>query len=238
MGGYKYNTDLPREGQIRIIMKNFDKMKADGEKLQKENENLKKQLEQKDILYKNMIETYGGKKAANLSNELDKAQIAKDKIALKYKNVLQDNEMLKSKNKELNCQVLELKNQVKELNTFPKRFNALMGLFKDVNFRISNLIDAYNNPEIEKDDMSFDEHKNKSVAVTYQEYSLQQFQKYVRDVMKNYKETGSLRGIATLAKNYGVRSMTKEQFFQFGLHSMANVTDEYLASIFPQTKKR
>ena len=51
------NKDVPREEQLRIVLQNYDRKQEECDALKKENENLKKQLERKDILYKNMVKT-------------------------------------------------------------------------------------------------------------------------------------------------------------------------------------
>ena len=47
----KFNKDLPADMQVKTILQNFDKKQAECDALKKENEELKKKLEQKDILY-------------------------------------------------------------------------------------------------------------------------------------------------------------------------------------------
>ena len=56
----KFNKDLPAHLQVKTIMQNFDKKQAECDALKKENEELKKKLEQKDILYRNMLNRYSG----------------------------------------------------------------------------------------------------------------------------------------------------------------------------------
>ena len=62
------------------------------------------------------------------------------------------------------------------------------------------------------------------------------FVSYVKEVVANFKETGSLRGISTIAREYGVSSLTKEQFFRYGLNNEV-VTDEYIISVYEKAKK-
>ena len=62
------------------------------------------------------------------------------------------------------------------------------------------------------------------------------FISYVKEVVANFKETGSLRGISTIAREYGVSSLTKEQFFRYGLNN-DGVTDEYIISVYEKAKK-
>lgn len=62
------------------------------------------------------------------------------------------------------------------------------------------------------------------------------FVSYVREIIANFKETGSLRGIGMIAREYGVSSLTKEQFFRYGLNNEV-VTDEYIISVYEKAKK-
>lgn len=62
------------------------------------------------------------------------------------------------------------------------------------------------------------------------------FVSYVKEVVANFKETGSLRGISTIAREYGVSSLSKEQFFRYGLNNEV-VTDEYIISVYEKAKK-
>lgn len=232
------NKDLPREEQLKLVLKNYDKKQAECEALKKENAELKKRLEikekhfnekleQKDILYKNMLEHFQSAKADT-----------KENWESKYKEL---KNMYAQRGDKMNKQKVELEKTRRMLD---QARGVLCGAYNKIEDFCTEA--GIGNKAVVKDgDITYETSSaTKEINIvsptptTYQEYSLRQFQKYVREVMKNYKETGSLRGIATLAKDYGVRSMTKEQFFQFGLHNMANVTDEYLASIFPQTKKR
>lgn len=54
----KFNKELPKDLQVKTILQNFDKKQAECDALKKENEELKKKLEQKDILYRNMLNRY------------------------------------------------------------------------------------------------------------------------------------------------------------------------------------
>lgn len=56
--GSKFNKELPRDLQVKTILQNFDKKQAECDALKKENAELKKKLEQKEILYRNMLNRY------------------------------------------------------------------------------------------------------------------------------------------------------------------------------------
>lgn len=57
-----FNKDLSRIDQARIILRNYDKVVEERDKLLKENERLNKLVEQKDVLYRNMLERMEAKK--------------------------------------------------------------------------------------------------------------------------------------------------------------------------------
>ena len=50
------NKDLSPVDQARIILRNYDKVVAERDELKKENERLNMLVEQKDVLYRNMLE--------------------------------------------------------------------------------------------------------------------------------------------------------------------------------------
>ena len=74
---------------------------------------------------------------------------------------------------------------------------------------------------------------NASSSISVRE---QMFVSYIRELITNFKETGSLRGIGIIAREYGVSSLTKEQFFRYGLNN-DGVTDEYIISVYEKAKK-
>lgn len=60
---------------------------------------------------------------------------------------------------------------------------------------------------------------------------------YVRELIESFRKNGSLRGIAMIGREYGVSTLTKEQFFRFGLHEDKEFTDEYLLGLYEKAKK-
>lgn len=226
------NKDLPRDEQLRIVLKNYDKKQAECEALKKENEDLKKRLQQKDIVYKNMLDRFKTNSPNNFETQY--------KELLDAHKALQDDNAVLRRDKEN----LEAENKIlcKENKKIMKGLKGIKGIIRGAGYQIDRMRGLYDDDFVKEDE---DEHEyvqpaNKVTAnaPTYQEWQLLQFCKYIRDLVSNFNKTGSLRGIATLAKEYGVRSLTKEQFFQFGLHNTPNVSDEYLTSIFTQAKKR
>ena len=75
---------------------------------------------------------------------------------------------------------------------------------------------------------------NASSSISVRE---QMFISYIRELIVNFKETGSLRGIGIIAREYGVSSLTKEQFFRYGLNN-EGVTDDYIISVYEKAKKQ
>lgn len=74
----------------------------------------------------------------------------------------------------------------------------------------------------------------KSLSINTKE---RQFVSYIRELIANFKDTGSLRGISTIAREYGVSSLTKEQFFKYGLDSEEDITDKIIISVYDKAKK-
>ena len=72
---------------------------------------------------------------------------------------------------------------------------------------------------------------------SFKEWQEKAFVKYVRSILKNFLKTGSLRGISTMAKDFGVSALTKEQFFQYGLNT-EHLTNDYIINVYKQIKKR
>lgn len=56
------NKELSREEQLKVVLKNFDNVQAELNSLKKENAQLKEEISQKEILYKNMLDRLKGKK--------------------------------------------------------------------------------------------------------------------------------------------------------------------------------
>lgn len=202
------NKDLPREEQIRIVLQNYDKKVAECGALKEENEKLRKQLQQRDILYRNMLDRFKGK-----GN--DEAN----------KKLMEDNKLLKQ----------EVDNVRKDNSRLLKGLKGMKGILKTANQHLDGMRARLLEEDYEEVPESKPMAENPPQA--YQDYKQSQFCKYIHDVADTYKKTGSLRGIATKAKEYGVRAMTKEQFFQFGLNNASEITNEYVNGIYLEAKK-
>lgn len=209
----KFNKDLPANLQIKTIMQNFDKKEAECDALKKENEELKKKLEQKDILYRNMLNRY-----SNMSTQVN----------IDYKDRY---EQLKAKNAESGERYSKI------LNNLNKVYQILESIKGVTNSAKEKIEEFCSDCMVEQNDTHFKiiepATDNTSSSVSVKE---QKFVSYVRELIANFKETGSLRGIGIIAREYGVSSLTKEQFFRYGLNN-DSVTDKYIINVYDKAKK-
>lgn len=209
----KFNKELPKDLQVKTIMQNFDKKQAECDALKKENEELKKKLEQKDILYRNMLNRY-----SSMSERHD----------IDYKERY---EQLKAKNAESGERYSRILMDLTKANGMLQSIKAVMDR---ANERIE---DFCSDGKVENEDIypNFDmtASDNSTSQISIKE---QKFISYVRELIANFKETGSLRGIGMIAREYGVSSLTKEQFFRYGLNN-EGVTDDYIIGVYDKAKK-
>lgn len=208
----KFNKDLPAHLQVKTIMQNFDKKQAECDALKKENEELKKKLEQKDILYRNMLNRFSNMSTqANIDYKERYEQLKADKAesGMRYSRIL--NDLMKA-----NGMLESIKAIMDSANEKIEDFCSDRMVENDTHFKII---------EPAKD--------NASSSVSVKE---RKFISYVRELIANFKETGSLRGIGMIAREYGVISLTNEQFFRYGLNNEV-VTDEYIISVYEKAKK-
>lgn len=208
----KFNKDLPAHLQVKTIMQNFDKKQAECDALKKENEELKKKLEQKDILYRNMLNRF-----SNMSSQTN----------IDYKERY---EQLKADKAESGKRYSRILMDLTKANGMLESIKAIMD---SANEKI----------EVFCSDNTVEQNDNKSVLDTksdndssFSNTQCKKFISYVKEVVANFKETGSLRGISTIAREYGVSSLSKEQFFRYGLNNEV-VTDEYIISVYEKAKK-
>lgn len=208
----KFNKDLPAHLQVKTIMQNFDKKQAECDALKKENEELKKKLEQKDILYRNMLDRF-----SNMSTQTN----------IDYKDRY---EQLKADKAESGMRYSRILN---DLNKAYQILESIKAIMDSANEKI----------EVFCSDNTVEQNDNKPVFDTksdndssFSNTQCKKFVSYVKEVVANFKETGSLRGISTIAREYGVSSLSKEQFFRYGLNNEV-VTDEYIISVYEKAKK-
>ena len=208
----KFNKDLPADMQVKTILQNFDKKQAECDALKKENEELKKKLEQKDILYRNMLNRF-----SNMSTQTN----------IDYKERY---EQLKADKAENGMRYSRI------LNDLNKTFQMLESI-KGITNGAKEKIEAFCSDNMAENDICSKVIEpatdNASSSISVRE---QMFVSYIRELITNFKETGSLRGIGIIAREYGVSSLTKEQFFRYGLNN-EGVTDEYIISVYEKAKK-
>lgn len=198
--------------QVKTILQNFDKKQAECDALKKENEELKKKLEQKDILYRNMLNRF-----SNMSTQTN----------IDYKERY---EQLKADKAENGMRYSRI------LNDLNKTFQMLESI-KGITNGAKEKIEAFCSDNMAENDICSKVIEpatdNASSSISVRE---QMFVSYIRELITNFKETGSLRGIGIIAREYGVSSLTKEQFFRYGLNN-DGVTDEYIISVYEKAKK-
>lgn len=208
----KLNKDLPANLQVKTIMQNFDKKQAECDALKKENEELKKKIEQKDILYRNMLNRF-----SNMSTQTN----------IDYKDRY---EQLKADKAESGMRYSRILN---DLNKAHGMLESIKGIMNSANEKIE-VFCSDNKAELNDDKTVFDTKSDNDSS--FSNTQCKKFVSYVKEVVANFKETGSLRGISTIAREYGVSSLSKEQFFRYGLNNEV-VTDEYIISVYEKAKK-
>lgn len=208
----KFNKDLPAHLQVKTIMQNFDKKQAECDALKKENEELKKKIEQKDILYRNMLNRFSNMSTqTNIDYKERYEQLKADKAesGMRYSRILND------------------------LNKAHGMLESIKGIMNSANEKIE-VFCSDNKAELNDDKTVFDTKSDNDSS--FSNTQCKKFVSYVKEVVANFKETGSLRGISTIAREYGVSSLSKEQFFRYGLNNEV-VTDEYIISVYEKAKK-
>lgn len=237
-----YNKDLPREEQLKIVLKNYDKkqaeceaLKAECSKLQSEKEQLAKQLAQSKTLYKNMLARFEGQqekkeKANSVDWEEKYNQIKKkyDKKNKMYYILEQRCSMMRRSFSNAICSITNAYNGVTATKA---------KLEKDLSL-ISEDVDVISPIDIPDEGTQVIKSNDYDTSpASFKEWQEKAFVKYVRSVLKNFLKTGSLRGISTIAKDFGVSALTKEQFFQYGLNT-EHLTNDYIINVYKQIKKR
>lgn len=209
----KFNKDLPVHLQVKTIMQNFDKKQAECDALKKENEELKKKLEQKDILYRNMLNRYSSmseRHDIDYKERYEQLKIEKAESGMRYSRILND------------------------LNKANGMLESIKTIMDKANERIEDFcsVDKAENEDIQPN-INVTAHDNSTTQISVKE---RKFISYIRELIANFKETGSLRGIGMIAREYGVSSLTKEQFFRYGLNN-EGITDDYIIGVYDKAKK-
>lgn len=209
----KFNKELPKDLQVKTILQNFDKKQAECDALRKENEELKKKLEQKNILYRNMLNRYSSmseRHDIDYKERYEQLKIEKAESGMRYSRILND------------------------LNKANGMLESIKAIMDKANERIEDFcsVDKVENEDIQPN-INVTAHDNSTTQISFKE---RKFISYIRELIANFKETGSLRGIGMIAREYGVSSLTKEQFFRYGLNN-EGITDDYIIGVYDKAKK-
>lgn len=214
-----YNKDLPREEQLKSVLKNYDKKKAECEtlkaecsKLQTEKELLEKQLAQSKTVYKNMLARFEGqqqaKEKANSVDWEEKYNQIKKKYDKKNKMYYILEQRCSAMKRSFSNAICSITNAYNGLTATKAKLD------KDLAF-ISEDVDTTSVIDIPDE---------RTQVPTSNDYDISPAS------FKEWHETCSLRGISTMAKDFGVSALTKEQFFQYGLNT-EHLTNDYIINV-------
>lgn len=206
------NKDLSPIDQARIILRNYDKVVAERDELKKENERLNMLVEQKDVLYRNMLERMEAK------NKQSAIEGEYKHLKKQYDNLNQEYEKLKG----ARYTVEVVKQLCGSLKAYSKQLRKA-GLSIDA---IEELFDSGTEEALEE----------MPGKIVYDKQT-QNFIAYVREVIDVWHTTGTLRGISLLSSRYRVTALTKELFFIYNLDK-DGVDDATIAKVYEQVKKR
>lgn len=212
-----------KEEQLRIVLKNYDVVREEKAALEKENAALKKELAQQKTLYKNMLDMYSGRHVEDWER--------------RYKQ-LNDRHAEKMK---------KLSETIDENNRIKNMVDSVRGAICNAHNRLDHLclsigveynIKAVPNQEGTLDFRGDCQPLEKSEQPSdLNEFQNQQFIKYIRTMADTYDKARSLNGIGTMARKLKVSSISKIQFFEFGLHEKP-LTDEKILKVYAAIKKQ
>lgn len=208
-----FNKDLSPIDQARIILRNYDKVVAERDELKKENERLNMLVEQKDVLYRNMLERMEAK------NKQSAIEGEYKHLKKQYDNLNQEYEKLKGARYTVEV-VKQLCGSLNQLRKAGLNIGAIEELF-----------DSSAEEPSDKDEPT------KDCRIVYDKQT-QNFIAYVRKIVDIFRKTGTLRGISVFAAQAGVTSISKEKFFLYGLDKEGELTDEEIVELYENVKKR
>lgn len=212
-----FNKDLSPIDQARIILRNYDKVVAERDELKKENERLNMLVEQKDVLYRNMLAHKEDKnKQSTIEGEYKHLKIQYDKLNEEYEKL-----------KGARYSVEVVRQVCGTLKAYSKRLREA-GMNIDA---IEDLFDSRTEEASDKDEPT------KDCRIVYDKQT-QNFIAYVRKIVDIFRKTGTLRGISVFAAQAGVTSISKEKFFLYGLDKEGELTDEEIVELYENVKKR
>ena len=206
-----FNKDLSPTEQARIILRNYDKVVAERDELKKENERLNKLIEQKDVLYRNMLARMEDKNKTSV-------------IEGEYKRMKKQYDELNEK-----CNRLEGARYSVEI------IKQLCGIMRTYSKRLRKAGLSIDDVEVLFDGRT--EEDNTLTSGIVHDKQTQNFIAYVREVIDVWRTTGTLRGISLLSSRYRVTALTKELFFVYNLDK-DDVDDATIVKVYEQVKKR
>lgn len=207
------NKDLSPVDQARIILRNYDKVVAERDELKKENERLNMLVEQKDVLYRNMLERMEKKnKPSAIEGEYKHLKIQYDKLNQEYE---------KLKGARYTVEV------VKQLCGSLKAYGNQL---RKAGLNIGAIEELFDSSAEEPSKVGI-------LGKCIYDNQTQNFIAYVREVIDQWRNTNSLRGISVLAAKYGVTALTKEKFFVYKLDK-EDLDNASIAKVYELIKKR
>lgn len=202
--------DVSKEKELRIVLKNYDALKEQKNALEKENEELKKQLVQQKALYKNMLDRFADKGSANWEFKYNSLKDGYKKLNDKYSRA-----------------VHEFKNTKRILDSF-------RGIICDSHNKLDDLCERIG---VDFHITEIPNQMAEEVPLVKNDSQQQKFVKYIRTMVEIYNDTGKLNGISKMASEFNVTAITKVQFFKYGLHEK-DLTDEKILKVYEEIKKR
>lgn len=207
------NKDLSPIDQARIILRNYDKVVAERDELKKENERLNMLVEQKDVLYRNMLAHKEDKnKQSTIEGEYKHLKIQYDKLNEEYEKL-----------KGARYSVEVVRQVCGTLKAYSKRL-------REAGMNIDAIEDLFDSRTEEASKVGI-------LGKCIYDNQTQNFIAYVREVIDQWRNTNSLRGISVLAAKYGVTALTKEKFFVYKLDK-EDLDNASIAKVYELIKKR
>lgn len=207
------NKDLSPIDQARIILRNYDKVVAERDELKKENERLNMLVEQKDVLYRNMLERMEAK------NKQSAIEGEYKHLKKQYDNLNQEYEKLKGARYTVEV-VKQLCGSLKAYGNQLRKAGLNIGAIEEL-----------------FDSSAEEPSKVGILGKCIYDNQTQNFIAYVREVIDQWRNTNSLRGISVLAAKYGVTALTKEKFFVYKLDK-EDLDNASIAKVYELIKKR
>lgn len=207
------NKDLSPIDQARIILRNYDKVVAERDELKKENERLNMLVEQKDVLYRNMLERMEAK------NKQSAIEGEYKHLKKQYDNLNQEYEKLKGARYTVEV-VKQLCGSLKAYGNQLRKAGLNIGAIEEL-----------------FDSSAEEPSKVGILGKCIYDNQTQNFIAYVREVIDQWRNTNSLRGISVLAVKYGVTALTKEKFFVYKLDK-EDLDNASIAKVYELIKKR